>query len=171
MLDVQPTSVSSLGEEIGKRHPFESPTQEAFLNLMRTQSVLAAEFAALFRSKGLSDSTYNVLRILRGSGEAGSTCGQIRSMLVSKVPDVTRLVDRLEAAGLVTRNRMDNDGRVVRVRITQAGLERLSELDVPVLELHRGQLGHLSDDELATLSRLLERARRRPDGKFPVDNQ
>lgn len=154
---------STLGHEIGKKNPFDSLHQETYLNLVRTHSVLVAEFASLFRSNGLSDSTYNVLRILRGAGEQGCTCGQVRSMLVSSVPDVTRLVDRLEAAGLVTRHRVDTDGRVVRIRIAQPGLDRLAELDGPVLRLHAEQLAHLSSGELETLSRLLERARHRPE--------
>ena len=154
---------STLGHEIGKKNPFDSLHQETYLNLVRTHSVLVAEFALLFRSQGLSDSTYNVLRILRGAGEQGCTCGQIRSMLVSSVPDVTRLVDRLEAAGLVTRQRVDADGRVVRVRIAPLGLECLAALDGPVLRLHSEQLAHLSTEELGTLSSLLERARQRPE--------
>jgi len=157
------TSSTTLGQEIGKKNPFDSLPQETYLNIVRTHSVLVAEFASLFRSKGLSDSTYNVLRILRGAGEQGCNCGQIRSMLVSSVPDVTRLVDRLESAGLVTRHRIDADGRVVRIRISPTGLDRLAELDEPVLRLHAEQLSHLNTDELGTLSRLLERARHRTD--------
>lgn len=154
-----PDAASGLRAEIGKRGPFASPEQEAYLNLLRTHSVLSAEFDRLFRGEGLGESTYNALRILRGAGDEGRACHEIGAHLVARVPDVTRLVDRLEAAGLVERRRDERDRRVVRVHITPRGLEVLGRLDTPVLELHERQLGHMSAEELATLSALLAKAR------------
>lgn len=152
-------SASMLQAEIFKRHPFETPAQEAFLNLLRTTSVLDAPFERLLRDHGLSTATYNVLRILRGAGESGRVCHEIGRHLVARVPDVTRLIDRLEKQGLAKRTRGDADRRLVRVVITQMGLEVLAKLDAPIMEAHQRQMSHMTDDELATLSRLLAKAR------------
>lgn len=156
---------TTLQHELGKRQPFESPEQEAFLNVIRTASVLSSGFQRLFRDNKLSESTYNALRILRGAlddpGSKGSrTCTQIGAHLVSQVPDVTRLVDRLEQLELAERVRCDADRRVVHVRITKKGLAVLAELDEPLVAMHRSQLGHMAPAELAELSRLLVKARR-----------
>lgn len=150
---------SSLQSEIYKRHPFETAAQEAFLNLLRTTSVLDAPFERLLRDHGLSTATYNVLRILRGSGESGRVCHEIGRHLVARVPDVTRLIDRLEKQGLAKRTRGDADRRLVRVVITPAGLDVLAKLDAPVMAAHQRQMSHMSDEELNTLSRLLAKAR------------
>jgi DNA-binding MarR family transcriptional regulator len=155
----------NLQHELGKRSPFQSPEQEAFLNIIRTASVLTAGFQRLFREHKLSESTYNALRILRGATEDASskgarTCSQIGEHLVTQVPDVTRLVDRLEQLGFAERVRCEHDRRVVYVRITKPGLAALEELDGPVMDLHRSQLGHMTKPELAELSRLLVKARR-----------
>ena len=152
-----------LQQELKKREPFAVPEQEAMLNLLRTADRLQLEFARLFRGHGLSPAQYNVLRILRGEGGAGLPSLEIASRMIASVPDITRLVDRLEAARLVARDRSDRDRRVVRVRITDAGLDRLSRLDEPVLALHRRLLGHLDPIELRALSDLLVKARHRPD--------
>jgi DNA-binding MarR family transcriptional regulator len=182
----------SLQHEIGKRRPFESAEQEAYLNLLRTASVLSGPFDALFRAHGLSEATYNALRILRGArgaaggggagkgdgggeqaramdcdaaaaGGAGAagvrTCREVGEHLVARVPDVTRLIDRLESQGYARRERCEHDRRVVNVAITDRGLDVLARLDGPLLELHRRQLGHMPRAELAELSRLLARAR------------
>jgi DNA-binding MarR family transcriptional regulator len=158
--------LSNLAHEIGKRDAFASPEQEAFLNLVRTESRLAAECERLFKSYSLSASTYNVLRILRGSGPRGATCSQIGEHLVAQVPDVTRLIDRLADAGLVERTRIAEDRRVVLIRITRKGLDLLSRLDRPTMDLHRRQLGHMSPTELGELSRLLYKARH-PEAATP----
>jgi DNA-binding MarR family transcriptional regulator len=159
----------TLQHEIGKRKPFDAPEQEAFLNLIRTASVLSAGFQRLFRAHKLSESTYNALRILRGAAadpesRGVHTCSEIGEHLVTQVPDVTRLIDRLEELGLAERVRCEEDRRVVHVKITRKGLEVLARLDEPVLELHRAQLAHLSRAELGELSRLLTKARRHEAG-------
>lgn len=148
-----------LQSEINKARPFDLPEQEAFLGLIRTAGALHADFERLFRSKGISAAAYNVLRILRGSGDKGRKSLEIGRDMVAQVPDITRLVDRLEEAGFVTRRRCEDDRRVVHVVITRAGLSLLGRLDEPVLALHEGQLGHMSREELRTLIALLEKAR------------
>jgi DNA-binding MarR family transcriptional regulator len=149
-----------LQQEIRKKRPFELPEQEAYLNLIRTASFLDGAFDALFKRHGLTNAQYNVLRILRGEGARMPSLA-VAERLVTRVPDITRLVDRLEAGGLVKRERCTEDRRVVYVSITAKGLSLLSTLDEPVRSLHREQLSHMTRKELADLSRLLERARSR----------
>lgn len=165
---------SRLAEELGKSGDFESPEQEAFLNLIRTHEALSEPFERLFREHGISMPLYNILRILRGharaSGGKGSygtdVCGmpvqRIGSQMLTREPDMTRLVDRLERAGLVCRHRCPQDRRVVLVEITQAGIKLLDALDKPVRKLHRDQLSHMHADRIALLSELLGEARNAP---------
>ena len=150
-----------LKDEIKKRRPFDSPEEEAYLNLLRTTTVLAADFERLFKDAGLSEPQYNVLRILRGAGAggAGLPCLEIASRMITRVPDITRLVDRLEAAGLVERARTSEDRRVVLVKITKKGLDAIAPLDEPLRDIHKRQMGHMTRRELDELSRLLVKAR------------
>lgn len=159
---------STLQHELGKLHPFEHPEEEAYLNLLRTMSLLENQTQRLFRSHGLSESTYNILRILRGHrrrAEAsdqrfqGVPCSVVAGQLVAQVPDLTRLVDRLARAGFVKRRRSDTDRRVVLIDITESGLATLDVLEEPLSALHRSQLGHLTGGELTELNRLLVKAR------------
>ncbi|MCL4221323.1 MAG: MarR family transcriptional regulator [Phycisphaerales bacterium] len=150
---------SRLAQEIGKKEPFVLAEQEAFLNLQRTAQALEADFKALFRPHGLSLTTYNLLRILRGHRPSGVRCNTIREQLVVRVPDVTRLVDRLIECGLVERQVDPADARAVLVHITRKGLRLLEKLDEPVVALHRKQLAHMSPEQLDTLSQLLQAAR------------
>lgn len=152
----------ALKDEIKKANPFEHPEEEAYLNLLRTTGVLYAEFERLFKHTGLSEAQYNVLRILRGIGGCGAPCTEIGTRLISRVPDVTRLVDRLEAASLVERCRITQDRRVVQVKITEKGLALLADIDAPVLELNKKLLRHMTREELEELSRLLVKARHPP---------
>ncbi len=152
----------TLADEIGKKKPFESPEQEAHLNVQRTASVLGAPFGALFKPHGLTEATYNILRILRGAAVTGPgrrACHEIAEQLIAQGPDVTRLVDKLEKQGLAERCRCDKDRRVVYVQITRKGLDILARLDAPTMRLHREQLGHMTRAELAELNRLLVAAR------------
>ncbi len=151
---------SVLQEEIGKKNPFDSLEQETALNLFRTMDHLQQDSFRLFQEHGLSGPQYNVLRILRGHGGEGRSCCEIAADMITRTPDITRLVDRLEQAGWVQRRRDPDDRRIVRVQITAAGLELLSRLDQPVRDLHKRQLGHLSRSELRELNRLLVKARR-----------
>lgn len=153
-----------LRHEIGKRRPFDLPEQEAYLNIMRTASVLGVEFERLFREYGLSESAYNAMRILRGAmtgpdAPGRRTCMEIGEQMVTPVPDVTRVIDRIERLGYAERRRFPADRRVVHVSLTRKGLDLLAAIDQPLLNLHRRQLGHLSADELRILSDLLSKAR------------
>lgn len=159
---VEPAQLSPLARELRKRRPFESSEQEIFLNVLRTASVLTEDFVHIFKRHGLSESTYNALRILRGAGTQGRSCSQIAADTVARVPDITRIVDRLEAMGYAQRSRVSVDRRVVMVTITQRGLELLNQLDEPVNKAHKDQLGHLSRAEQTQLNELLVKARRAP---------
>jgi MarR family transcriptional regulator, 2-MHQ and catechol-resistance regulon repressor len=148
----------NLQREIKKRRPFESPEQEAMLNLVRTNDRFQFRFARLFREHGLTPSQYNVLRILRGEGKP-LPCLEIADRMIAAVPAITGLIDRLEAMNLVARDRSTEDRRVVFVEITPKALDLLDRLDQPVDDLHKKLIGHLSPTELRELSRLLEKAR------------
>lgn len=134
------------------------PQEAVFVELMRTADLLARGPALLLKEHDLSSNQYNVLRILRGAHE-GLLCGEIACRMISRDPDITRLLDHLEKRGLIGRCREDPDRRKVLVRITAAGLALLARLGSPVCELHRRQLGHLSQTQLRQLSRLLLAAR------------
>ena len=154
-------SEGRLQRELKKRRPFESPEQEAALNVARTADGLGLCFARLFREYGLTPSQYNVLRILRGEG-APLPILEIAQRMITAVPGITGLIDRLEAMDLVARKRCPDDRRVIYVEITPEAIELLARLDGPVQDLHKALLGHLSRIELRELIRLLEKARQRP---------
>ena len=154
----------SLKEQIQQRRPFASLEEEAYLNLQRTANLLFQAGAGVIKAaapgrRGLTPSQYNVMRILRGASPEALTCGEISERLVTPGPDVTRLLDRLEERGWAERDRDVGDRRVVRSRITDAGLELLASLDGPVKAWLSESLGHLSGDEQKSLIHLLERAR------------
>ena len=155
----------TLAQEIGKKQPFDSPDEEAFLNILRTASVLSNEAARFIKGYGLSEPQYNALRILRGHGSRGVPSQTIGEQLVAQVPDITRLVDRLVHAGLAERTRTEDDRRVVIVRATKAGLDLLAKIDRPLRTLHHEQLGHMRKPELAALNTLLVKARNRAGGE------
>jgi len=150
--------MGKLQQEIRKREPFATAEQEAVLNLFRTSDRMQHRFAKLFREYGLTPSQYNILRILRGEGKA-MPCLEIAQRTITVVPGITGLIDRLEQAGLVSRQRSVEDRRVVNVTITPAGEETLARLDEPLRDLHRKMLAHFSAPEVTELSRLLEKAR------------
>lgn len=152
--------MTPLRDEIKQSRPFTSLEQEAHLNLERTLAALQHRLTEAFKAHGITPTQYNALRILRGAGEKGLCRNEVRDRMVSPVPDATRLLDRLEAAGLVRRRRDSEDRRLVTTHITGEGLRVVGELDQPVQELHRECLGHMAEEELRTLISLLERARR-----------
>lgn len=134
------------------------PEEAAFLDLARTTEILSAPIVQLLKTQELSPAPYNVLRILRGSPE-GLTCREIGERMITRDPDITRLLDRLEKRKLIARNRDDKDRRVVLTRITDAGFELLTKLDQPLREVHRKMLGHLGPERLRSLGQLLELCR------------
>lgn len=149
----------SLREELNKLRAFDDPTVEAALNIERTAALFRAQVQRLLRPHNLSPAGYNVLRILRGHAPKPRTCNEIKADTVTPVPDLTRLVDRLEADGLVERRQCPQDARAVHIALTAAGARLLGKLDGPIAQLHAEQLGHLTERELAQLSRLLAKAR------------
>ncbi len=151
-------SAKRLQKELKKRRPFESAEQEATLNLLRTCDQVQIRFSRLFRQYDLTSSQYNILRILRGEGKPLPIL-EIADRTVTIVPGITGLIDRLEQAGLVQRDRCVQDRRVVYVAITEQGTKTLGELDKPVLALHKSLMGPLSQIELKDLNRLLEKVR------------
>jgi DNA-binding MarR family transcriptional regulator len=153
--------IGRLRDEIKQQKPFESLEQEALLNVLRTADALMQRISAVLKPFKLSHSQYNVLRILRGAGPDGLACREIAERMVSRDPDITRLLDRLEARGLVTRTRDDKDRRVVVARLTPEGLHIVTQLDEPIEEVDRRQLTHLGKQRLQTLIQLLELARER----------
>jgi len=132
---------------------------DAFLAIIGTSEDLQRGFNELFKAHDLSPAQYNVLRILRGAGPEGLTCGGVSQRLIQHDPDVTRLLDRLEKRALIERHRDQKDRRVVRTAITPGGLELLALLDEPVDVVHEQQLGHLSESQLKELTTLMEEAR------------
>ncbi len=150
--------MTALQRELKKKKPFDLPEQEALLNLLRTSDQLQIRFARLFRRFGLTPQQYNILRILRGEGSPLPIL-EIASRMITVVPGITGLIDRLEAAGLVQRKRCDSDRRVVYVCITEKAGSLLGEIDQPLIDLHQELLGHMSGEELKLLSGLLEKAR------------
>lgn len=150
-----------LREEIKQAKPFGSLEQEAQLNIERTAAVLGHALADDLKRYGITATQYNVLRILRGAGADGLSRNEVRDRMIAQVPDVTRLLDRLEEAGLADRERLTSDRRQVATRITDKGLTLLAELDEPVLAMHKRALGHMSEAQLKMLVELLTIARER----------
>src|SRR5580704_13613026 len=148
-----------LQHELKKKRPFESPQEEAALNIVRTSDQLQIRLARLLREFGLTSPTqYNILRILRGEGKPLPIL-EIASRTITVVPGITGLIDRLERAGFVNRLRCAKDRRVIYLALTDQGTRTLADLDEPLIALHRKLLGHLSQAELKELIRLLEKVR------------
>ena len=145
-----------------KPHPrrFDSPQQEAFLSLWRTYDRLRMLEDELFSKHDLTAQQYNALRLLKAEHPGALPTLELAGRLVSRAPDITRLVDRLEQRGLVARERMADNRRVVQVGITEAGLTLLKQLEQPVRQCHQQQLGHLAAGDLQALLDLLRGARR-----------
>jgi DNA-binding MarR family transcriptional regulator len=135
---------------------YDSLEQEVFLNLWRTYDRLKALEDELFGGMALSAQQYNVLRLLKAARPEGLATLALAGRLISRAPDITRMLDKLEKRGLVERDRTADDRRTVRVRITEAGLHLVKELAGPLREVHRRQLGHLDEKTLRKLNRLLE---------------
>lgn len=146
-------------QEIQQRKPIPSLEEEAYLNVQRTANVLARPLDELLKRNDLTQTQYNVLRILRGAGEQGLTAGEIGERMITRDPDVTRLLDRMERRGLAERSRCTDDRRVVWTRITPAGLATLQPLDALINDLHLRTLGGLGRERLESLIQLLEDAR------------
>lgn len=148
-----------LQDEIKQDKPFESLEAEVFLNLMRTADALARGAEEILKRAGLSHTQYNILRILRGAGEQGLCCREVAERMITRDPDITRLVNRLERRGLLTRSRDSKDRRVITLRIASAGQKALAGLDEPMSAHNRNLLSHMDKQDLSKLVELLEAAR------------
>lgn len=126
----------SIAVALKQSKPFSSLEEEFVLSIQQTADVLVSRFEALLKDYGVSGTQFNVLRILRGAGETGLRCGEIGERMVTRDPDITRLLDRLEKAGYIERERDSLDRRVVVTRIKRPGLQLLTKLDEPVRKLN-----------------------------------
>ncbi len=145
--------------ELKQTKPYASVAQEAHISIQRTAAILAHAFEDVLKPHGITATQFNVLRILRGAGPGGLSRRDIRSRLVTLVPDVTRLLDRLEHMGLVSRARGAVDRRLMTTVITKSGLRLLDRVDGVVIEAHEGQLGRVGERRLRTLIALLAAVR------------
>lgn len=150
----------ALKDEIKQTKPFRGAGDEAFIAIQRTADMLLREFQHLLREEaGLSPVQYNVLRILRGAGADGRTCSEIGERLVTRDPDVTRLLDRMEKRAWLERRRSTVDRRVVRAFITDAGLELVDRLDEPVDRYTRDRFKRVGAKHLRELVAILDEVR------------
>ncbi len=150
---------TTIAEEIKQGKPFRSLQQEVMLSLQRTADQLNASVAAVLKPFGVSPTQYNVLRILRGAEPNGHRCSEIGERMVTREPDITRLLARMEKAGWISQHRSSEDRRVVITRITGSGLKLLKDLEKPINELDRTVFGAMSEKQLRTLCALLDEAR------------
>jgi DNA-binding MarR family transcriptional regulator len=148
-----------LQQEIHQTKAIRLLEEEAALNVVRTADVLMLAVGEALKPHLLSATQYNVLRILRGAGKDGASCKDIGSRMVARDPDITRLMDRLEQRGLLTRDRAREDRRIVTHRLSEAGLELVNALDGPIETVHRRTLGRMKAQKLRDLVGLLEEIR------------
>lgn len=153
--------MTGLAAEIGKKKPFDLAEEELFLNLMRANEHASIPVDRLIKSFGLTDAQYNALRILRGHGGGPIASGIIAEQMVSREPDISRLLTRIEALGYIERERDSDDRRVVLVSLTPEGRRRVDALDKPLRAMHREQFAHLTPSEIESLNTLLSRLRRK----------
>ncbi len=150
--------MSQLQFEIKQNKGFTSTAEEALLNLQRTADHIQIAYTRLFREHGITSQQYNVLRILRGAGEPLPIL-EVGDRMVTVVPAITGLIDRLEKQGLVRRTRSEADRRVVTVTILGKGLSLLGDLDKPIVTLSKQLLTHMEEKELKKTIQLLEKMR------------
>lgn len=153
-------AMTSIREELKQKKPFARKSEEAVVSLLRTAELVRRLIDGVIeRDGGITGQQYNVLRILRGAGEKGLPTLDIVERLVEEAPGITRLIDRLEAKELVTRERCKTDRRQVFCRITRAGLTLLDRLDEPLAVAQDAALATLKKKDLAQLVELLDRTR------------
>ena len=150
---------SALQQEIRQRRPFQSVAHEAVVALMRTADLVRRQMTALVEPHGITLQQYNVLRILRGAGDEGVPTLQIADRMIEQAPGVTRLLDRLEAKGLIRRQRCQKDRRQHLCWIEPAGLALLREIDTTTARAHEDSLKGLRQKDRATFVRMLDAIR------------
>ncbi len=148
-----------LRSEIRQGQPFAHPREEAVLSLLRSSHQVEQQLSRFLRHWQLTPTRYNALRILRGAGSEGLPCGEVGERMVTPVPDVTRLLDRLEKRGWVERRRDPEDRRVVRVTLTPRAEELLGRVDGPLGEWLAAALAPLGDEKTLQLVSLLAEVR------------
>jgi len=148
-----------LQQELKQKIPFTSREQEAVLSLLRTSDAIEAQVESALKEFGLTGTQYNALRILRGAGPEGLPCREIGERMITRDPDITRLLNRLEDRAFVERNRDKQDRRVIYGKITAAGLKLLREMDGPIDKRGREMLRHVGQEKLKELIELLELVR------------
>jgi DNA-binding MarR family transcriptional regulator len=151
--------VSTARQPLRQRRPFRSAEQEAFLALVRASTALSDALEQVLRTEGLTLAQYNVLRILRGAEPAGLCRNEVRDRMLTRMPDMTRLLDRMEALGLVVRARTSEDRRLVTTRVTDRGMQILDRLDEAVIAEHRRSFAHLTKEQIRSLTALLDLVR------------
>jgi MarR family transcriptional regulator, organic hydroperoxide resistance regulator len=149
-----------LQAELKQKTPFPSREQEAYLSLLRTTDALETQVETWLKEFGLTGTQYNALRILRGAGPEGLPCREIGERMITRDPDITRLLNRLEDRGFAERTRAKHDRRVIYGKITAAGLKLLREMDAPLEKFGREMLRHVRQEKLKQLIELLELVRR-----------
>jgi DNA-binding MarR family transcriptional regulator len=150
--------------EIQQKKPIKQLEEEAYLNVVRTADLLNQRLDDVLKPHDLTETQYNVLRILRGAGDDGLSCKDIGARMVTRDPDITRLLDRLEKRQLITRGRATTDRRYLTIRITESGLNILAALDEPIHQMHGETLTHLGCERLNALIEVLEAVRERLSG-------
>jgi len=153
----------ALRDELKQVKPFRSLEEEATLNVTRTSAILEHALIQALKPHAITPTQYNVLRILRGSGGDGLCRNEVGQRMVRQVPDVTRLLDRMEQTGLIARVRSRDDRRFVSTHLTPKGRSLVDRLDEEVGAIHRRHLGHLGESQLKQLVELLTKARA-PEG-------
>src|SRR3954469_18612709 len=153
----------SLREELRQTKPFASLEEEALLSIVRTSAVLMDDFERLLRPYRITSTQYNVLRILRGAEPDGLCRNELRDRMLTRMPDVTRLLDRMEEAGLVERTRESDDRRMVSSRITKKASQLLATLDPLVAENEKHSFSGISREQIQTLIDVLDAVRHAED--------
>ena len=146
-------------KELQQSKPFRHIEEEVFLNIQRTADAMLQELLDVLKPAGLSITQYNVLRILRGAGENGLTCKDIGARMITRDPDITRLLDRLERRNLLTRSRAKEDRRFIAIRVTPEGLALLQQLDEPIGQKQVELMRQMSREQLGSAIEILEQLR------------
>jgi DNA-binding MarR family transcriptional regulator len=130
--------------------------EATYVAILRAADSLSQLPDQIIKGAGLTSAQYNVLRILRGAGPEGLPCNVIAERMISRDPDMTRMLDRMEKSHLITRQRQKDDRRVIEVRVTEEGLKLLKKLDTPIRDAHKEQFHHIGPARLKSLSQLLD---------------
>jgi DNA-binding MarR family transcriptional regulator len=155
------TQKSSLATALKQKRPFVSLEQEVYLSILRTASELSYAVDQFFRPFDITPSQYNVLRILRGAGVDGLCRNEISERMVTATPDMTRLLDRMEKAGWVTRERAEEDRRQVSTHITKPGMELLARLETPIRDFVTRLFAGAAVSDLKTVVKVNDQIRTR----------